>query len=78
MRWSRRTRSMRIAVIMVAAMPLALMAALTPPAGAAGGPAAPSPGATGSYVLTATSAGGSYAPTFTGNGYLGVRVPATG
>ena len=33
---------------------------------------------TGSYVLTATDQGSSYAPTFTGNGYLGVRVPAVG
>jgi trehalose/maltose hydrolase-like predicted phosphorylase len=35
-------------------------------------------GGTGSYLLTATSTGGSYAPTFTGNGYLGVRVPPAG
>ena len=35
--------------------------------------------ASGSYVLTATtSQGPSYSPTFTGNGFLGVRVPATG
>ncbi|MBV8430408.1 MAG: hypothetical protein JO244_04555, partial [Solirubrobacterales bacterium] len=33
---------------------------------------------TGSYVLTATSYGSGYAPTFTGNGHLGVRVPAAG
>ena len=33
---------------------------------------------TGSYVLTATSTKPPYAPTFTGNGELGVRVPATG
>jgi trehalose/maltose hydrolase-like predicted phosphorylase len=33
---------------------------------------------TGSYLLTATQPTGSYAPTFTGNGYLGVRVPAAG
>jgi trehalose/maltose hydrolase-like predicted phosphorylase len=32
----------------------------------------------GAYVLTATSTGGNYAPTFTGNGYLGVRVPPAG
>ena len=32
----------------------------------------------GSYVLTATTSGGTYAPTFTGNGFLGVRVPASG
>ncbi len=36
-----------------------------------------SPG--GSYVLTATTdRGATYAPTFTGNGFLGVRVPASG
>jgi trehalose/maltose hydrolase-like predicted phosphorylase len=35
-------------------------------------------GATGAYVLTATDPGASYAPTFTGNGELGVRVPAVG
>src|SRR4051812_42653465 len=78
MHWSRRTRSMGVALITVAAMPLALVAAFTPPAGAGGVPAGSSPGSTGSYVLTATSTGGSYAPTFTGNGYLGVRVPPTG
>jgi trehalose/maltose hydrolase-like predicted phosphorylase len=44
------------------------------------GAAAGSAGAQGSgtYVLTATSTQGTYAPTFTGNGWLGVRVPATG
>ncbi len=35
-------------------------------------------GATGAYVLTETSHGAGYAPTFTGNGLLGIRVPATG
>ncbi len=34
--------------------------------------------AAGSFVLTARSTGKSYAPTFTGNGLLGVRVPASG
>ncbi|HEY9243544.1 MAG TPA: discoidin domain-containing protein [Streptosporangiaceae bacterium] len=29
-------------------------------------------------MLTATSTGGNYAPTFTGNGYIGVRVPPAG
>ena len=33
---------------------------------------------TGAYVLTATNTGKGYAPTFTGNGRLGIRVPATG
>ncbi len=32
----------------------------------------------GSYVLTAHSTSGSYAPTFTGNGYIGIRVPPAG
>ncbi len=34
--------------------------------------------AAGSFRLTATDPGASYAPTFTGNGLLGVRVPAAG
>ncbi|MGH3428131.1 MAG: hypothetical protein ACRDQZ_11295, partial [Mycobacteriales bacterium] len=43
-------------------------------------PVAPAaqPEAGGSYLLTATDTGGTYAPTFTGNGYLGVRVPSAG
>ncbi len=42
--------------------------------------AASSAAASGSFVLTATnpSTTSGYAPTFTGNGLLGVRVPATG
>ena len=42
--------------------------------------AASSAAASGSFVLTATSptTGSGYAPTFTGNGLVGVRVPATG
>jgi trehalose/maltose hydrolase-like predicted phosphorylase len=42
--------------------------------------AASSAAASGSFVLTATNpaTGSGYAPTFTGNGLLGVRVPATG
>jgi trehalose/maltose hydrolase-like predicted phosphorylase len=42
--------------------------------------AASSAEASGSFVLTATrsTTGSGYAPTFTGNGLLGVRVPATG
>ncbi len=35
-------------------------------------------GVAGSYVLSTADHGPSYAPTFTGNGMLGVRVPATG
>ena len=42
------------------------------------GPAAVDGGGTGRFVLTATNRGSSYAPTFTGNGYLGVRVPPDG
>ncbi len=34
--------------------------------------------AAGSYVLSTTDHGSSYSPTFTGNGRIGVRVPATG
>ncbi len=33
---------------------------------------------TGSYLLTAVNTGATYAPTFTGNGVLGIRVPAAG
>ena len=42
--------------------------------------AAGSAAASGRFVLTATSSApaSGYAPTFTGNGLLGVRVPATG
>ncbi len=39
----------------------------------------PGPSAgSGAYLLTTTHSGSGYAPTFTGNGRLGVRVPATG
>ncbi|HTX32339.1 MAG TPA: discoidin domain-containing protein [Solirubrobacteraceae bacterium] len=41
--------------------------------------AAAAAGPGGSYVLTATThRGPTYAPTFTGNGFIGVRVPASG
>jgi trehalose/maltose hydrolase-like predicted phosphorylase len=43
-----------------------------------GATAAPAAAGTGSYVLTARDPGPSYAPTFTGNGRLGIRVPASG
>ena len=60
---------MRRCVLMCVA---AASLALAPAATATAGPQ-------GSYVLTATSDHGSaYAPTFTGNGLLGVRVPAAG
>src|SRR5664279_1646409 len=48
------------------------------PFAADAGPAAVGGGGTGRFVLTATNRGSSYAPTFTGNGYLGVRVPPDG
>ena len=42
-------------------------------------PAAAAPsGSPGAYLLTTTATGSGYAPTFTGNGVLGVRVPAAG
>lgn len=54
---------------------IALVAAAAP---AWSAPADPPSGPAGSYVLTATDTGSTYAPTFTGNGYLGVRVPPAG
>jgi trehalose/maltose hydrolase-like predicted phosphorylase len=53
---------------------LVLAAPLPPPPVRAQAPAGPA----GSYLLSATDTGRSYAPTFTGNGYLGVRVPPSG
>jgi trehalose/maltose hydrolase-like predicted phosphorylase len=53
-------------------------AAGTPALAAHAGAATAATAGAGSYVLTATSTGGRYAPTFTGNGYLGVRVPPAG
>lgn len=52
----------------------------TQPASAFGGTrsAVAAPPAAGAWVLTATNPGSTYAPTFTGNGVLGVRVPAAG
>jgi trehalose/maltose hydrolase-like predicted phosphorylase len=57
-------RALKLACVTVGAMALATSSAT----------------ASGSFVLTATSPVSShgYAPTFTGNGLLGVRVPATG
>ena len=40
--------------------------------------AATTPGNSGSFLLTARSMKAPYAPTFTGNGLLGIRVPAAG
>ena len=65
----------RLPVVLAAA---AVVAAPSQFAGAAPALAAHTAGGAGSYVLTATSPGGNYAPTFTGNGYLGVRVPPAG
>ena len=66
--------SLRPAVALTAAAPLILLfsggtASATAPAATSGA---------GDYVLTAHSFGGSYAPTYTGNGYLAIRVPAAG
>jgi trehalose/maltose hydrolase-like predicted phosphorylase len=80
---------MRRAVTAAAALlPLTAVVALVPSAPATAGTASAAAGVgrgaafpggtTGSYVLTATSTGGNYAPTFTGNGYIGVRVPPAG
>ncbi len=57
----------------------AVAAFALPTATAAGAAPVPGPSAgTGRYVLATTSSGKGYAPTFTGNGQLGVRVPAPG
>jgi trehalose/maltose hydrolase-like predicted phosphorylase len=61
-------------VNIAAAAVIAIVTALPAPAAAG----ASSGGGTGSAVLTAASMGGSYAPAFTGNGYIGVRVPSAG
>ena len=69
---NRAYRNCRLPVVLAAAAAVAVLpqfATLAAHAAAAGA---------GSYVLTATGPGGNYAPTFTGNGYLGVRVPPTG
>jgi trehalose/maltose hydrolase-like predicted phosphorylase len=69
----RRALALVAAAAAALATPLAAVSARAAPAA----PAAP-PSRTGDYVLSATSTGGSYAPTFTGNGYLGLRVPPAG
>ncbi|HEX3783445.1 MAG TPA: hypothetical protein VHX38_27590 [Pseudonocardiaceae bacterium] len=61
-----------VAAATVAALLSGAVAAATAP------PASPVGGGAGSYLLTATNTGSTYAPTFTGNGYLGVRVPPAG
>ena len=62
------------------AVPLPLVPAARSAAAASTGPGAEpaSGGAGGAYVLAATSTGGRYAPPFTGNGYIGLRVPPAG
>jgi trehalose/maltose hydrolase-like predicted phosphorylase len=64
--------------MVTALAPLIALTLLSSPAPAASAPASGPGDGTGSYVLTATSTGGNYAPTFTGNGYIGVRIPPTG
>jgi trehalose/maltose hydrolase-like predicted phosphorylase len=61
-------------------MAAAIVAGFVVGAGSGVGQAAGFPGNSGSFKLTArsTSAASGYAPTFTGNGLLGVRVPAAG
>lgn len=70
----RRPRTLLAAAAAIALLPQLALAALPAPARAAPG-GSPE---TGSYLLTATSPGGNYAPTFTGNGYIGIRVPPAG
>jgi trehalose/maltose hydrolase-like predicted phosphorylase len=74
-------RSSTLAVAATAALAMAFSAGALAKGGggAAGGGARASAAAdAGSFVLTATNTGSTYAPTFTGNGELGVRVPAVG
>ncbi|HKC27229.1 MAG TPA: glycosyl hydrolase family 65 protein [Jatrophihabitans sp.] len=69
-------RRPRLVLATIACFALAL---LTPALAAADSSAStPAASSAGAYLLTATNRGSSYAPTFTGNGYLGVRVPAAG
>jgi trehalose/maltose hydrolase-like predicted phosphorylase len=67
------TAATTLALVAPSFMPVGAHANTSPPAASA---------AAGSWDLTATSFAaapqGNYAPTFTGNGYLGVRVPPTG
>jgi len=66
----------RSSVLAFSAVVSLLATGLSAPSPAAG--AAPPPSAGGSFVLTAPDRGVKYAPTYTGNGYLGIRVPAAG
>jgi trehalose/maltose hydrolase-like predicted phosphorylase len=69
----RRSHTVGIAVGTVAVLAASSIATAMS-AGAAAAAAQP----TGAYQLVAHKRGASYAPTFTGNGYLGVRVPPVG
>jgi trehalose/maltose hydrolase-like predicted phosphorylase len=68
MRWSERWRRHWSGLVCGTC---AMLAAAVMPAAASAAPG-------GDYVLTASSTAAGYAPTFTGNGWLGVRVPAAG
>jgi trehalose/maltose hydrolase-like predicted phosphorylase len=63
-------------IVLVTVATTAALAVL--PTESVGAQPVPAPARAGAFVLTATHRGGSYAPTFTGNGYLGVRVPPKG
>ena len=71
------TRSGRSVAVSVAAA-TALASVVLPPGSAAAKALPEVRGGTGEYVLTATDRGADYAPTFTGNGYMAVRVPPAG
>jgi trehalose/maltose hydrolase-like predicted phosphorylase len=73
-----RSRVSRRPALLAAAVAVVVLALFAAGGSASAALRAAAAGGTGSYLLTATSTGGSYAPTFTGNGYLGVRVPPTG
>jgi trehalose/maltose hydrolase-like predicted phosphorylase len=67
------------AAAVAAAAQFAMAARPAPARAASRGGAPPAGGRTaGSYLLTARGTGGNYAPTFTGNGYIGLRVPPAG
>jgi trehalose/maltose hydrolase-like predicted phosphorylase len=76
MRWFRLASVCGAVITMAAATAGAASAQGHPGAGGTSAPGAG--GSAGSYELTTTDDGTSYAPTFTGNGWLGVRVPAAG
>ncbi len=65
-------------LVVIAAPALLASLAVATRSGAATAATAAPEAAAGAFVLTATDRGSSYAPTFTGNGYLSVRVPAAG